>query len=104
MQCTSLTKFPNSNTYTACGQCMPCRINRRKEWMTKLRLEQKYYGDNVAFMTLTYAPENLPQKEHFSGGSLDKKNVQDFIKRFRRNYYYGLNLVQFRDIRSNNSF
>ena len=87
MLCTSLTKFPNSKVFTSCGQCMPCRINRRKEWMTKLRLEQKYYGDNVAFLTLTYAPENLPEKDHFSGGSLNKHDAQKFIKRFRKNYY-----------------
>ena len=88
MKCTSLTKFPNSNTFTACGQCMPCRINRRKEWMTKLLLEKRYYGDNIAFITLTYAPENLPDAEHFKGGSLNKSDAQKFIKRFRMNYYY----------------
>ena len=88
MKCIAKTKFPNSNTYTNCGQCMPCRINRRREWMTKLQLEQKYYGDNVAFITLTYAPENLPEKEYFSGGSLLKADTQKFIKRFRKNYYY----------------
>jgi hypothetical protein len=88
MKCTSLTKFPNSNTYTACGQCMPCRINRRKEWMTKLLLEQKYYSDNVAFITLTYAPEYLPDGEYFKGGSLRKTDAQKFMKRFRHNYQY----------------
>lgn len=42
--------------------------------------EAQLHEDN-AFVTLTYATENLPQ-----GGTLVKKDFQDFMKRVRRRY------------------
>lgn len=86
MKCIRPTKFPNSHGFFAsCGQCMPCRITRRVEWHTKLMLEWKTFNSGV-FVTLTYAPENLPESEHFSGGSLEKTDLQKFLKRLRFNY------------------
>lgn len=54
-----------SNPYVAtgiafgCGQCMPCRFNRRRIWATRMLVEAAQYKDN-AFVTLTYRPENDP--------------------------------------------
>lgn len=92
MLCTSKTKFPNSNTYINCGQCKSCRINTKIEWKTKLLLEQKYYQDNIAFITLTYSNENLLREHNYGikykGGTLFVPEAQKFIKRFRKNYYH----------------
>lgn len=65
-----------------CGQCMPCRINRRRLWTHRIMLEAKLHPMN-AFLTLTYTDENLPLT---SGGcaSLNVKDLQDWLKRLRR--------------------
>lgn len=60
-----------------CGQCMPCRINKRRVWTTRLTLEL-YQHREAAFVTLTYAPEHLP-----ADGSVSKRELQLFMKRLR---------------------
>lgn len=60
-----------------CGQCLPCRINKRRLWTHRLLLESYFHSDSV-FVTLTYADEYLPPN-----GSLDKKALQKFLKRLR---------------------
>lgn len=60
-----------------CGQCMPCRYNRRRLWQHRIMLETLCYSDN-AFVTLTYAEENLPV-----GLSLVPTDLQKWLKRFR---------------------
>lgn len=61
-----------------CGQCMPCRLNRRRVWTHRLLLEQLQHGDS-SFVTFTYNDESLP-----ADGSLDPKHMQDWLKRFRK--------------------
>lgn len=61
-----------------CGQCLPCRINRRRKWTARILLENKYHTHSC-FITLTYSPESLPENGH-----LVKKHLQDFFKRLRR--------------------
>lgn len=61
-----------------CGQCMACRIRRKREWSLRLAHEAKFHHQSM-FLTLTYNPENLPDDL-----SLDKSHVQLFIKRLRR--------------------
>lgn len=61
-----------------CGQCTPCRINRRRLWVHRMMLEMNMHGDN-SFVTLTYSDENLPD-----GLSLEPKDPQDWLKRFRK--------------------
>lgn len=58
-----------------CGKCYPCLVNRRSDWLLRLRTESLNYN-SVSFVTLTYAPEFLPP-------ALDKKHLQDFFKRLR---------------------
>jgi len=61
-----------------CGQCGPCRFNRRRTWANRIMLERLCHAD-AAFVTLTYkyAPAidgNLV---------LWRKDAQDWLKRFR---------------------
>lgn len=66
-----------------CGQCMPCRINRRRVWTHRIMLEALEHEYN-SFVTLTYADENLP-----ADGSVDSVTLQLFIKRLRKRYEAG---------------
>lgn len=61
-----------------CGQCMPCRFNRRRVWTARLMLEC-YQHEASYFITLTYAPEFLP-----CDGSVNVRHAQLFLKRLRR--------------------
>lgn len=72
-----------------CGQCMSCRKNKLRLWQHRLMLEGLKHAESC-MLTLTYAPEHLPPN-----GSLRKKDVQDFLKKLRRQieprkirYYY----------------
>ncbi len=84
MRCIRLTRYPNSYGPVACGQCIPCRITKRTRWRTRLLLENKYWSSRSLFVTLTYAPEYLPDSQHYPGGNLCRSDVQKFIKRLRR--------------------
>lgn len=68
-----------------CGQCMPCRFNKRREWTHRVMLEASLHGDN-AFVTLTYDDAHLPRVRDMSNGlaTLRPKDLQDWLKRFRR--------------------
>lgn len=60
-----------------CGQCMKCRQNRRRIWVSRLMLELNLH-EASCFLTLTYRDEELPH-----GGSLDPDDLQGFLKRLR---------------------
>lgn len=60
-----------------CGQCLPCRLNKRRVWSHRIMLEAKQYEDN-AFITLTYSDEHLPE-----GGTLVPAHYQRWLKRLR---------------------
>lgn len=59
-----------------CGQCLPCRLNRRRVWMHRIILEALQYTDNT-FCTLTY--NELPTK-----GEVNPVHTQKWLKRFRK--------------------
>lgn len=61
-----------------CGQCIGCKLERSKQWAIRCVHEASLYEQNC-FITLTYAPEHLPEN-----ASLVKKDYQNFMKRLRR--------------------
>lgn len=61
-----------------CGQCIPCRINRRRIWTHRILLES-FMHDKKCFLTLTYDDEHLPKD-----ASLNPRHVQLFLKKMRK--------------------
>lgn len=75
-----------------CGQCNPCRQNRRRQKTARLVLEASQH-EHILFVTLTYEDVFLPREYHCpntdlsygsSGGVLDPSGLKNFIKRLRR--------------------
>lgn len=60
-----------------CGKCVSCKLQKASEWAVRCEHESKFHAENC-FITLTYAPEHLPQN-----ASLVPKHLTDFIKRLR---------------------
>lgn len=61
-----------------CGRCIGCRLEYSRQWAMRCWHEQSLHEDNE-FVTLTYDPDHLPY-----GGTLLKKDFQDFAKRLRK--------------------
>ncbi|WNK13170.1 MAG: replication initiator protein [Microvirus sp.] len=61
-----------------CQKCIGCRLAKSSEWAVRLIHELQYHKES-AFLTLTYAPEHLPDK-----ASLNKSDFPLFMKRYRK--------------------
>lgn len=71
-----------------CGQCLACRINKRRIWTLRLVLE-RFMHSSSAFITLTYSDDNLPYT--LDGlPTVCKRDLQLFIKRLRKKYGQGI--------------
>lgn len=64
-----------------CGQCVGCRERRASDWELRIMHEARQWKQNC-FVTLTYAPGNLPPN-----GSLSTDDITRFHKRV--NYHNG---------------
>jgi hypothetical protein len=61
-----------------CGQCLGCRIDQSADWANRIMNEVRM-NEISCFLTLTYNNDTLP-----TDGSLNKTELQDFIKRLRK--------------------
>ena len=66
-----------------CGQCLMCRINKRRSWVARNMLEHLFKGSG-AMVTLTYNDENLPLTLEYIP-TLKMKHIQKFQKLYK--YY-----------------
>lgn len=76
MRC--ISPFVGAKAAFPCGQCMPCRLNRRRIWSHRILLEASQHDEN-AFVTVTYRDDCCPV-------SLDPVCLRNFIKRLRKAY------------------
>lgn len=69
-----------------CGQCQNCRINKRRDWQSRLLLEAATH-DHGIFVTLTYG-------EFLAPSVLQKSHLKEFIGRVREDIpsvrFYGV--------------
>lgn len=84
MKCLFPLKLPHVTT--KCGQCMPCRISKNREWASRLIQEQGTTEYRSWFLTLTYNEENLPKTTQ-GDPTLEKTDTQKWLKRARRMGY-----------------
>lgn len=73
MLCTSPVTLAGMQQYP-CGKCMPCRVNRQREWAARLVLESLCHPRS-AFVTLTYDREHEPP-----GGRLVRRDATLFLE------------------------
>lgn len=71
--------------YHNCGRCPGCCQNIRNDWVQRMKHES-LTSDGCLFLTLTF------DDEHLTHNTVDKKDVQLFMKRFR---YYAKNKIRF---------
>lgn len=69
-----------------CGQCLACRINKRRIWTTRIYLESMSHSDNIPMMTFTYDDDHLPLSDK-GIPTLVKRHLQLFFKRIRKAGY-----------------
>lgn len=77
-----------TRTYTVpCGKCVECLKTRQNDYMVRIYEELMQAGKGC-FLTLTYAPENVPYFERDCKKYLTvwKPDVHSWLKRFRTNY------------------
>lgn len=76
--------FAKGGALFPCGQCVPCRINRRRVWTHRIMLESLQHDQN-SFVTLTYEDAGLPVTRD-GVPSLRKEDAKEWLKRLRRRY------------------
>ena len=70
--------LPDNYFYVPCGQCIGCRLEYSRQWAVRCIHEAQMHKQNC-FITLTYAPEFLPEDR-----GLHVEDFQKFMKRFRK--------------------
>lgn len=65
-----------------CGRCFGCKKSKIFEWSIRLNCELQTQKGKALFITLTY------DDDHYIDSSLNKKDLQDFLKRLRDKLNY----------------
>lgn len=73
--------LPYRDKMVPCGQCMACRINKRRQWTARILLEASRCAQSV-FVTLTYDQENVPRA--VCDGLVQEVLVPDHLSEFIR--------------------
>lgn len=68
-----------------CGQCLPCRISKRRIWTHRLMLEACVH-DRASFLTLTFDDKKIEKREVEDHASVSVRELQLWLKRFRNAY------------------
>lgn len=61
-----------------CGQCVGCRLERSRQWATRIMHEAQMHQRNC-FITLTYTDEHIP-----THASLRYEDFREFMRKLRR--------------------
>lgn len=82
--------YPGSVTIP-CGRCIGCKIQYSRDWADRMMIELDQYNGKGIFLTLTYNNDHVPcnydpNTDEFTGFTLDKRDVQLFMKRLRKHY------------------
>jgi len=72
-------------TFVACGQCLACRINRRRQWATRMMLEERSHSHS-SFITLTYETAPIALCDGMPALVLQRKDLTLFFKRWRKKH------------------
>lgn len=70
-----------------CGGCPGCRLERSRQWAIRCVHEAQLHERNC-FITLTFSPEALAERSN--PVSLDVRDFQLFMKRFRKRFGNGI--------------
>lgn len=77
-----IAPFQRGAAEFGCGQCIPCRVNRRRMWTGRIGLEVAAHPLPSSFVTLTYADESLP-----ASGSVSRAHWRQFSKGIGCRYF-----------------
>lgn len=79
--------FVDCEWYTTvpCGKCRECKMDYAKQWANRMVLESQDWPRNL-FFTATYNNDNLPFNASSGLPTLDKRDVQLFMKRLRKEF------------------
>lgn len=77
-----INPFRRAHAEFGCGQCIPCRVNRRRLWTGRIGLEAAIHRHPSWFVTLTYSDESVP-----ASGSLSARDWRAFSKGIGVRYF-----------------
>lgn len=87
MQCKRGIWVKKQQMTVPCGQCMSCRINKGRNWTSRILMEQAsnwhYHACDTYFLTFTYREETLPKCLDDDGApvaNLEKKKFLQWLK------------------------
>lgn len=70
-----------------CGQCVGCRLEKSRQWAMRCYHESQLYENNC-FLTLTFDDKHLMERPNPL--SLDVRDFQLFMKKYRKKYGSGI--------------